>query len=208
MRARYFVMAGAAVVVLVISIAIGIGLRHVVQPPPPAVAEGASARPIVSFTLNDPAGRVVTEADFRGRWALVFFGFTHCPDVCPLSMLFATDLLKSLGLLAESLQVVFITVDPTRDTPDVMLDYLTNFDPRIIGLMGTGHQTADTVRAFGAYYAIRPAFGADGEDYNVEHSNAFYLIDPAGRLQRAFVLKKADDLTREIRETIFTSPKE
>ena len=210
MRARYFLIAGAAVLILIVSVAAGIGLKHAVVAPTPDAA-AAPTRPLVKFTMKDPAGRIVTEKDFHGHWTMVLFGFTHCPDVCPLSMLYATDLLKDLGLLADSLQVVFITVDPGRDTDDVLIDYLTNFDPRIVALRGNAQQTADTAKVFGAYYAIRPPYGADGEEYNVEHSNAFYLVDPGGRLQRAFALKQGQGgafLNKEIRATIFTSPKE
>jgi cytochrome oxidase Cu insertion factor (SCO1/SenC/PrrC family) len=224
MPERNFVIAGAAVFILGVSVAAGIALKHkVVEPKSESTASNnttssstaessaSSARPLVQFTMNDPAGRVVTDANFHGHWTMFFFGYANCPDVCPLSLLYATDLLKDLGLLANSLQIVFVTVDPGRDTDDVLVDYMGNFDSRIVALRGTKQQTADIAKKFGVYYSFRSVIGTDTDEYAVEHSNAFYLVDPTGRLQRAFALKQDQGgafLNKEIRTTIFTTPKD
>ena len=142
---------------------------------------------------------------YRGRWVLVFFGFTRCPDVCPMSMTYASDLLKSLGGFADKLQIVFVTVDPERDTPDALRDYLANFDPRIVGLTGTPEQIAAASKVFGVYYAKRALEGLN--DYTMDHSTAFYLVNPEGELQRAFGLQgDGDELSGQIRKILSAPP--
>jgi len=165
----------------------------------------APAGAVKVFTLTDHRGQTVTDETFRSRWLLVFFGFTHCPDVCPASMIFASDLLQSLGDGAKNLQVVFISIDPARDTPVVLSDYLTNFDPRIVGLTGTADQVAAAARDYGVYFARRAMDGVD--DYTMDHSTAFYLVNPAGALLRAYSIQNGgDDLTKDILAAISTAP--
>jgi protein SCO1/2 len=189
--------------IIVISVAItiagigaGLWMRHKVEPPAAPVT--LSIKP---FVLVDQTGKTVTEADYRGKWLLVFFGFTRCPDICPTSMIFASDLLKNLGPMADKLQIAFVTVDPEFDTVAMIKDYVINFDPRIVGLTGTSEQIAAVTQAFGVYYAKRRLEGQD--DYVMDHSNAFYLVDPAGGYRRAFALQRgADEMTEEIRKTL------
>lgn len=153
------------------------------------------------FSLVDQNGRSVDETAFRGRWMLAFFGFTRCPDVCPTSMIYASDLLKSLGPLADTLTVAFVSIDPERDTPSVLKDYLANFDPRIVGLTGTPEQVAAAATAFGVYYAKRKLEGMD--DYTMDHSTAFYLVGPDGGFRRAFSLQRGNDqMTADLRAAI------
>jgi protein SCO1/2 len=135
------------------------------------------------FTLSDTNGRKVTLATFQGKWALLFFGFTNCPDVCPTALLNIANTLKAMGPAADVLQPVFVTVDPERDTPAVLKEYLANFDPRIIGLTGTARQIADVAKSYQVFYRKQPT--ADGS-YMMEHSSAFELITPAGVYLRAF----------------------
>ena len=157
----------------------------------PAVA---AAKPI-SFSLLDQNGRLMTEANYRGKWMLVFFGFTDCPDICPTAMSYAADLLKDLGPLADMMQIAFVSVDPSRDTPEILKDYLANFDERIVGLTGSEEQAAQTALAFGAYYRQQ----ALGYTYTIDHSTAFYLVNPQSGLVRAFAPQNgSQDVTKEL----------
>lgn len=135
------------------------------------------------FSLVATDGAVRHVEDFRGKWLLVFFGFTHCPDVCPTTLYDMQDLTVALGSAASQLQPVFVSVDPQRDTPEVMAEYLSNFDAPIIGLTGTPEQVADAAQSFRVYYKQRDL--EDG-DYFMDHSAALHLLNPAGRFVRVF----------------------
>ena len=136
------------------------------------------------FTLTDQTGREVTERDFAGRFLLVYFGFTYCPDVCPTELGTMASALDALGPAAEQVTPVFITVDPERDTPAMMGDYVGRFHPRMIGLSGTPQQIAQVARAYRVYYArVRPR---DAGDYLMDHSSFTYLVGPDGRVRQLF----------------------
>lgn len=135
-----------------------------------------------SFSLVDQHGTAVSARDFLGEWLLVTFGFTQCPDVCPMSMSRLATAVKLLDADARQLRVALITVDPERDTPEVLARYVAAFDTRFVGLTGSPQQVAAATAAFGAYAAPQAA-DADGS-YAVNHSSAFYLIDPRGRFSR------------------------
>src|ERR1051325_375073 len=107
------------------------------------------------FELETLDGRTVTEADYRGKWLLIYFGYTSCPDVCPTVLNEIGGALNELGPLAAKLQPIFITVDPTRDKPKVLAAYLQSFDPRIVGLYGSGEQTEAAAKNFHVYYRLR-----------------------------------------------------
>jgi protein SCO1/2 len=136
------------------------------------------------FALIDQHGRDVHASDFHGTWLLVLFGFTSCPDVCPTSLARVTAALHLLGHESPRVRVAMITVDPDRDTPEVLRQYLAGFDTRLVGLTGSAQQLADATAAFGAY-AARQEPSADGP-YSVDHSSSLHLIDPAGRFNRKF----------------------
>ncbi|MEP7246648.1 MAG: SCO family protein, partial [Gammaproteobacteria bacterium] len=146
-----------------------------------AVRSSPSRVPAIErpFTLLDEHGGLVSAQDFVGEWLLVFFGFTHCPDVCPTSMARLANAIHLLGPDAQHLRVAFITVDPERDIPEVMERYVASFGPHFIGLTGTKQQIADVVRTFGAYAAMQEP-SKDGS-YFVDHSSSFYLVEPGGR---------------------------
>jgi len=144
--------------------------------PPSQTAASAIGGP---FSLVDQNGRKVTDADVAGRPYLVFFGFTHCPDVCPTTLFQLSEVLKALGDKADRLRVLFITVDPERDTPESLKDYLSSFDPRIVGLTGSQADIDAAVRTFRAYARKVPT--KDG-DYTMEHSAFVYLMDGKHRL--------------------------
>ena len=131
-----------------------------------------------NFELETLDGRTVTEADYRGKWLLVYFGYTSCPDVCPTVLNEIGGALNELGPLAAKLQPIFITVDPTRDKPKVLAAYLQSFDPRIVGLYGSGEQTEAAAKNFHVYYRLRSL--GNGQ-YTVDHSGFLYVIDPKGK---------------------------
>lgn len=129
------------------------------------------------FTLVNQHGQTVTDETFRGRWMLVFFGFTHCPDVCPTALNDMSSVLAELGAAADKLQPIFITVDPERDTVEAMSQYVANFDPRIVALTGTPEQIAQAAKAYRVYYKKVP----QGDEYTMDHTGILYLMDPQGR---------------------------
>ncbi len=132
------------------------------------------------FTLEDGSRHAITDRDLRGRYVLVYFGYTFCPDVCPTTLNAVAGALDKLGAKADQLQVVFITVDPQRDTPQVVHDYAAAFSPRIMGLTGTPQQIADVAREYRVYYAPQRT-GEGAGDYTVDHSSILYLMGPDGR---------------------------
>lgn len=131
------------------------------------------------FHLRDPDGRTRTLADFRGQAVLLFFGFTQCPDVCPTALARAAQAKALLGELGKRVQVVFVTVDPERDTPQVLKAYTTAFDPGFLGLHGTLEETAELAKSFKAYYKKVPT----GSSYTMDHTALSYVYDPAGKLR-------------------------
>lgn len=133
------------------------------------------------FSLPDVDGKTRTMADFKGKAVLVFFGFTQCPDVCPTTMAELAQVKKQLGADGERIQGVFITVDPQRDTPDVLKAYVQNFDPSFVALRGTPEQTLATAKAFKIFYEQVP--GKTPGSYTVNHTAASYVFDPQGRVR-------------------------
>ncbi len=128
--------------------------------------------------MIDTTGQRRTLADCRGKVLLVFFGYTQCPDVCPTAMAQAAQVMQLLGDQARDVRVLMISVDPARDTPDILGAYVQAFDPSFIGLTGTPEQLDKTARSFKAFYAKEP--GPSPEHYAMNHSSAFYLLDREG----------------------------
>lgn len=149
------------------------------------------------FALTDTLGKTVTDQDFRGRWMLVYFGYTFCPDVCPTELQTVADALKQLGPQAEKVAPLFITVDPERDTVAVLAGYVKLFDDRLLGLTGTPEQIAAITRAYRVYYA--KANAKDSNAYLMDHSSFLYLMGPDGKLQALF---KPDTSGKDIAEAI------
>ncbi len=146
----------------------------------------ANAAPVTvggPFTLTAPDGTTVTDETYRGKWLLVFFGYTSCPDICPTTLFEIAAAVEELGADAAELQPIFITVDPERDTPEVMGKYTGSFHPRIVGLTGSPQQIAAVAREYGAYSA-RGKTGAGAEDYVVDHSTYIYIMSPEGKFVR------------------------
>lgn len=136
------------------------------------------------FRLTDHNGNVRTLADFRGKAVVMFFGYTQCPDVCPTTMLEMKTVLQQLGTDAERVQVLFVTVDPARDTRELLSHYVPAFDPGFLGLYGDMETTAKTAREFRVFYQKQP--GTTASSYTVDHTAGSYVFDPQGRV-RLFV---------------------
>ena len=136
------------------------------------------------FRLTDHTGRTRTLADFRGKAVVMFFGFTQCPDVCPTTMLEMKAVLQQLGTDAERVQVLFVTVDPERDTRELLSSYVPAFDPGFLGLYGDAEATAKTAREFRVFYQKQA--GTTAGSYTVDHTAGSYVFDPQGRV-RLFV---------------------
>jgi protein SCO1/2 len=152
------------------------------------------------FTLTAGDGRTVTDRDFRGAPHLVFFGFTHCPDVCPTKLFQLSEAFRAMGDKGEKVRALFITVDPERDTPEVMKSYVSSFDSRIVGLTGDRPAIDKVVRDYRAYAKKVPT--KDG-DYTMEHTSLVYLMGKDGQFVGAFNLERppeeaAKDLLRRI----------
>jgi protein SCO1 len=157
----------------------------VITSEPPARAGTVEVTIGGPFTLSTPDGRTVTDRTYHGKWLLVYFGYTFCPSSCPATLLAVTAVLEELGQDAAQVQPLFITVDPQRDTPKVIRQYIESFDPRIVGLTGTPQQIAAAAQEYGAYYVRHPT-GAGPDDYVMDHSTYLYLMDPLGKFVRAF----------------------
>jgi protein SCO1 len=133
------------------------------------------------FTLVDQTGKTVTDKDFRGRYMLVFFGFTHCPDVCPAELQVMADALGQLGPKAAEIVPVFITLDPERDTPEAVGAYVKNFGPNFVGLTGSPEQVAAAAKGYRvAFSKFYPNGQDDKRDYSIDHSTLIYLMDKNG----------------------------
>jgi protein SCO1 len=132
------------------------------------------------FVLQDGDGKQVTDRDFRGKYMLVYFGYTFCPDVCPTTLNEVSEALDHLGAKADKLQPIFITVDPKRDTPAVVKQYATAFTPKLLGLTGTPDEIAKVANEYRVYYAEHRT-GPGPNDYTMDHSSVLYLMGPDGQ---------------------------
>ncbi|MGJ4914497.1 SCO family protein [Bradyrhizobium sp. SZCCHNR1015] len=142
------------------------------------------------FQLTDQSGAVVTEKSLEGRPTLIFFGFTHCPDVCPTSLFEISEVLRAMGKDADSVNAYFISVDPERDNPAAMKDYLSSFDPHLKGLTGDPEVLAKVLTEYRVYAKKVPL--KDG-DYTMDHTALVYLMDRNGRFVAPFNLKRTPE---------------
>jgi protein SCO1/2 len=180
---------------VLLAVAIGIGLRYLLL--------GGSGAPTVSFsgtaliggpfTLVDQNGKARTDAEFRGRYMLIYFGYTFCPDICPTELQTISDALDTLGDKAAAVQPIFISIDPERDTEDTMKQYVSHFHPRLIGLTGTAAQIAAAAKAYRVYYAKVPVKGGGKNDYLMDHSGLVFLMGPDGRYLTHFTPQTTPD---------------
>ncbi|PJX25803.1 SCO family protein [Advenella sp. S44] len=152
-----------------------------------------------TFSLNGTDGARHTLADFRDKIVLVFFGFTQCPDICPTALVRAANVKKLLGKDGQRLQVLFITVDPERDNPPLLGNYVSAFDPSFLGLYGSLEETRQTAKEFKVYYKKIPT----GSSYTMDHTALTYLYDTKGRLRIALSHSQSDeDYVQDIRQLL------
>ncbi|MSP94893.1 MAG: SCO family protein [Alphaproteobacteria bacterium] len=144
-----------------------------------------------AFALTDQDGMRRTDADFRGKYMLVFFGYTFCPDVCPTTLAVQAEALKILGGQATRIVPVFITVDPKRDTPEVLKSYLAAFGPDFIGLSGDEAEITQVTKAYRVFYQ---AHAEEGDNYTVDHSGVVYLMSPEGKFVANYSLDTSPDM--------------
>ncbi|WP_407186030.1 SCO family protein [Bradyrhizobium centrosematis] len=142
------------------------------------------------FQLTDQNGKAVTDKSLKGKPTLIFFGYTHCPDVCPTSLFEISEVLRAMGKDADKVNAVFISVDPERDTPATMKDYLSSFDPHLEGLSGDPAETAKVITSYRVYAKKVPT--KDG-DYTMDHTALIYLMDREGRFVSPFNLKRTPE---------------
>jgi protein SCO1/2 len=152
------------------------------------------------FTLTDQNGAPRSDRDFHGRWVLLYFGYTFCPDVCPTTLAKMASALGKLGPQADRFVPVFVTIDPARDTPSVLKTYLAAFGPQFVGLTGKPSDIANVAHAYRVYYAKHPLAGGN---YAMDHSSVIYLIDPNGHFVKAYddevsPQALADDLKKQL----------
>jgi protein SCO1/2 len=170
-------LAGLVTVLAVVLLVAGPGERPITQ----ASAIGGP------FRLVDQDGRPFTEQDMKGRPALIFFGFTHCPDVCPTALFEVSEIMRALGKDADRVQALFITVDPERDTPAKLKDYLGAFHPDMKALTGDMDAITGVTKAYRVYWKKVPL---EGGNYTMDHTALVYLMDKEGRFVKPFSLKR------------------
>lgn len=189
-------LAGVALLVLgLVFMAVKIGGQ---RPGPSAAAQGG---PGGDFTLVDTSGRSFTQDDLKGRWNIVFFGFTFCPDVCPTTLDTLGRTLDLLGADRDKVRIVFVSVDPERDTPAKMAAYLANpaFPKGVVGLTGSPEQVAVAAKAYKVFYQKE----GEGEAYLINHSSISYLMDPKGRFARVLPYGMSpEELAGQVRDAM------
>jgi protein SCO1/2 len=152
---------------------------HQDQPSPWQLADISGHMPDLTFQLTDDQGKAVTANDYRGKVTLLYFGYTHCPDVCPLTLAHLHVVLQQLGKLSDNVRILFVSVDPIRDTPAVLHGYVTAFDPHAVGLTGSPADIEALTKRYRAAFSREPG-KADGS-YDVSHSSGIYIFDGQGK---------------------------
>ena len=188
---RTMVLAAIAAILLTALIALLTVMLASRNPPSPLVANLTEVK---HFELVDTQGKTVTPANFSGEWALLFFGFTRCPDICPTTLIDVGQVLERLGPKAQKIQPIFITVDPEWDTQERLASYMENFDRRIVGLTGSMEQVREAARNYGVFFRKSPL---DGGEYTIDHSAALYLLDPNGVYVRPYSWQDGVDVLVE-----------
>jgi cytochrome oxidase Cu insertion factor (SCO1/SenC/PrrC family) len=155
------------------------------------------------FSLVDGSGRAVTDQNFRGRWMLVYFGYTHCPDACPTTLNTLAEAMDALGPVKQKAIVpVFISVDPDRDTPAIMQDYVKSFGPEFVGLTGSQQQVGGAEHAYRVYAAKHPTSNGD---YDMDHSSIVYVMNPEGQFVTSLSADAKPDAIAQQLETLMAS---
>ena len=196
-------MRGKLIVSIVAGLLIGAAIAVAVFPEArgklfPQSAETSSGKALIGgpFTLTDTSGKKVTDKDFRGRYMLVFFGFTACPDICPAGMQLISAALDKAGPVADKITPIFISVDPARDTPEKIAAFVKNFDDRIVGLSGTPEEIDAVAKAYRVYYEKTPNEAAPA-DYGMNHTSIIYVMGPDGEYLTHFTPTTSVDAMAE-----------
>ena len=191
------ILIGAAA--LLVAAVAGLWAGRFLGAPNDAQPAQIESRPAIrDFSLTGADNQKVSLSTYRGKWVLMFFGFTMCPEACPLAMQLVTATLEDMGEEGRAIKPIFVSIDPERDTPAVLKEYLGHFSDDIDGLSGTAEETADIAKQYGVFYRKRPI----GEDYTMDHSTALYLIAPDGEYVRPF---RADVDPAELAEDLAAS---
>jgi protein SCO1 len=179
---RYLIVAAALAALVVLGTG---GYLALMLRDNPRGAAGTALAGVIGgpFQLLDQNGKTVTDADLKGKWSLIYFGYTHCPDACPTSLNEIAIALSELGPKRDAVRPVFITVDPERDTSETLKAYVTAFDAPILALTGTPEQVAKAAKEYRVYYAKHQE---PGGDYSMDHSSVIYVMDPEGRFTATF----------------------
>ena len=176
---------------------LGLGLRETPKGAAGTLLASAIGGP---FRLIDQNGKTVTDADLKGKWSLIYFGYTHCPDACPTTLNEIAIALDDLGPKRDAVRPVFITVDPERDTPEVLKSYVTSFDAPILALTGTPEAVAQAAKYYRVYYAKHPE---PGGDYSMDHSSVIYVMDPEGRFTATFTPESSpEDIAARLKKLL------
>jgi protein SCO1/2 len=184
-------------VILAAGAFLGLGLRETPKGAAGTLLASAIGGP---FRLIDQNGRTVTDADLKGKWSLIYFGYTHCPDACPTTLNDIAIALDELGPKRDAVRPVFITVDPERDTPEVLKSYVTSFDAPILALTGTPAEVAQAAKDYRVYYAKHPE---PGGDYSMDHSSVIYVMDPEGRFTATFTPESSpEDIAARLKKLL------
>jgi len=166
------------------------------------IALPGAARIGAAFELTGTDGNRFSSASLAGKPYAIFFGFTNCPDICPTTLLEMTNHLKTLGAKADGLNVIFVSVDPERDTPEHLKLYLSAFDPRIIGLTGTNDEVAKVAKSYRVFYEKVPS--KDGTDYTMNHTASVYLMDKTGNLVSTLSFQEPEESRQKKLENLLS----
>ncbi|WP_419729478.1 SCO family protein [Lichenicola sp.] len=164
--------------IILVILGLCVTIPYLETPLPPMAMEAAVGGP---FELRDGSGQVVTDRSWPGKFLLIYFGYTHCPSVCPTTLANIGGALDSIGKTADRVQPLFITIDPARDTSKVVAEYAQMFWPRLVGLTGTSSQIAQAAKEYDIYYAPHRD-SPTGSDYSMDHTSVVYLVAPDGRI--------------------------
>lgn len=171
---------------------------HRSEPLPFRMTRISGHMPDLKFSLTDDSGKAVSASDYRGKVVLLYFGYTHCPDVCPLTLAHLHVVMQKLGPLADGARILFVSVDPARDTPPIMHAYVNAFDPRAVGLTGTSGEIEALSKRYRSAFTREPENAEGG--YEVSHSAAIYIFDRDGHAQLlATPSRSQEDLVHDLR---------
>lgn len=202
-------MTSRAILMIIAGLVLGAAAAIIVFPQAreaifPPTSQQTSGKALVGgpFTLTDETGKTVTDKDFSGRYTMVFFGFTSCPDICPASLQLIAAVLDNLGAKADRITPIFVSVDPERDTPEKIAEYVKTFDPRIVGLTGTPEQVAAIAKAYKVYYK-KVANPDSPANYGMDHTSIIYVMGPDGSYLTHFTpTTSVDDMTAKLEKIL------